>query len=361
MRWPWQEKKEKRESAPFTDAIVAAIAAQAGGTEAGDVSGHWALECAAGLYARAFAGATVEGSDMVKAAVGPRVRALIGRDLIRRGASLHLLSIQGGAVMLTPCGSWDVRGGPDRASWFFRCDTFGPSGNLTHFVPGASVVHCLFGHDAARPWHGVSPLGFSRQTAALAANLELRLSEEASASVGSFLPLPQASDTPDDDDTTADPQAMLRADIRSGRGRHLIVETAAAAFGEGRQAAPKNDWRVERFGANPPATLATLRSDAAVSVLAACGVPPDLAFQGTAQGAREAFRRFVLNSVQPLAELVAAELAEKLDAPGLRFDFDATFAHDLAGRAMSYQRMTASGMASDKAAALSGLTIAEGE
>ena len=30
MRWPWQEKKEKRESVPFTDAIVAAIAAQAG-------------------------------------------------------------------------------------------------------------------------------------------------------------------------------------------------------------------------------------------------------------------------------------------------------------------------------------------
>ena len=56
--WPWQEKKEKRESVPFTDAIVAAIAAQAGGTEAGDVSGHWALETAAGLYARAFAGAT---------------------------------------------------------------------------------------------------------------------------------------------------------------------------------------------------------------------------------------------------------------------------------------------------------------
>ena len=78
MRWPWQEKKEKRESQPFTDAIVAAIAAQAGGTEAGDVSGHWALEtCRQRLiFARAFAGATVEGSDMVKAAVGPRVRAL---------------------------------------------------------------------------------------------------------------------------------------------------------------------------------------------------------------------------------------------------------------------------------------------
>ena len=136
MRWPWQEKKEKRESVPFTDAIVAAIAAQAGGTEAGDVSGHWALETAAGLYARAFAGATLEADERIKAAVGPRVRALIGRDLIRRGESLHLLTVDRGALMLTPCGSWDVRGGPDRASWFYRADTFGPSGNTTHFRTG---------------------------------------------------------------------------------------------------------------------------------------------------------------------------------------------------------------------------------
>ena len=31
MRWPWQKQVEKRESAPFTDAVVAAIEAQAGG------------------------------------------------------------------------------------------------------------------------------------------------------------------------------------------------------------------------------------------------------------------------------------------------------------------------------------------
>ena len=346
MRWPWQGKKEKRESVPFTDAIVAAIAAQAGGTEAGDVSGHWALETAAGLYARAFAGATIEADERIKAAVGPRVRALIGRDLIRRGESLHLLSIQGGALMLTPCGSWDVRGGPDRASWFYRCDVFGPSGNLTHFVPGDAVVHCLFGHDAARPWHGVGPIGYARQTGALAANLELRLSEEASASVGTFLPLPEASDTPDDDDEAIDPQAMLRADIRNGKGRHLLVETTAAAFGEGRSAAPQRDWKVERFGANPPATLRDLRGDVAQSVLSACGVPVDLAMQSTAMGARESFRRFVLLSCEPLAALVAAELSEKLDGK-VRFDFSDSFAHDLAGRAMSFQRMTTAGMAPD--------------
>ena len=358
MRWPWQEKKEKRESVPFTDAIVATLAAQAGGTEAGDVSGHWALECAAGLYARAFAGATIEADERIKAAVGPRVRALIGRDLIRRGESLHLLSIQGGAVMLTPCGSWDVRGGPDRASWFYRVDTFGPSGNTTNFVPGASVVHAQFSHDASRPWHGVSPLGYARQTGALAANLELRLTEETGASVGSFIPIPQ--DGGPDDDPDHDPQAALKADIRAGKGRHLLVETTSAGFGEGRQAAPARDWVANRFGGNPPATLRDLRGDVAQSILAACGIPVDLALASTAQGARESFRRFTLLSCEPLAALVATELSEKLDAP-VSFNFDDSFSHDLSGRAISFQRMTAAGMPSDKAAALSGLTIAEGE
>ena len=51
MRWPW--KAERRESQPFTDAVSAALAAQATGASSGDVSAVAALETAASLYARA--------------------------------------------------------------------------------------------------------------------------------------------------------------------------------------------------------------------------------------------------------------------------------------------------------------------
>ena len=231
---------------------------------------------------------------------------------------------------------------------------------MTHLLPGAAVVDCRYAVDAARPYWGVSPLQWARQTGALAGNLELRLSEETGASVGAFVPYPADPGTDSEDADDPGPTQLLRRDIRAGKGRILLVETTAAGLGEGRSAAPAGDWQSRRFGANPPATLRDLRGDASIAILGACGVPPDLCLPSTAQGAREAFRRFILASVEPLAALVATELSEKLEAT-VRFDFTDTFAHDLAGRAMSFQRMVTAGMAPDKAAALSGLTIAEVE
>ena len=75
---------------------------------------------------------------------------------------------------------------------------------------------------------------------------------------------------------------------------------------------------------------------------------------GTSQ--RESWRRFVMGSVEPVAELVAGELSSKLEIPGLTFNFSSLWAHDLAGRAQSFKQMVAGGMDITKAAALSGLT-----
>ena len=51
------------------------------------------------------------------------------------------------------------------------------------------------------------------------------------------------------------------------------------------------------------------------------------------------------------------ELADKLDAPDLAFDFSALFASDLQGRSRSFASMVKSGMPLDKAAALAGLMV----
>ena len=107
--------------------------------------------------------------------------------------------------------------------------------------------------------------------------------------------------------------------------------------------------------AGPP----TLRSDAALAVLDACGVPRALvsAEDGTAQ--REAWRRFVMGSVEPVARMVAMELGHKLDSPDLRFTFESLWAHDLAGRAQAFKGMVAAGMDLERAVALSGLAIGD--
>ena len=56
---------------------------------------------------------------------------------------------------------------------------------------------------------------------------------------------------------------------------------------------------------------------------------------------------------------MAAELSEKLEAPGLSLDFSALFASDITGWARAFAPMVQAGMEIERAAALAGL-LAEG-
>ena len=343
---------EVRESQPFTDAVVGAIFAEASGSVAGDPSGLAALEVAAGLYARSFASATITPSTVADV-VGPDVRALIARNLIRRGESVHLIEVNSGQLGLIPVGSWDVRGPWRETNWWYRVDTFGPSGNATHFVPSDAVVHARYAVDPARPWHGISPLGWARSTSTLAAHLERRLGEEAGGTVAHVLPIPQDGG----DGTDTDPLTGLKADIRNAAGGTVLTETTSAGWGEGKMAAPQADWQPRRIGANPPAVLPGLRADVFGAVLNACGVPVSLATDADGTSQRESFRRFLTTALEPIGELVAAELSRKLDTPGIRFDFTQTYAHDLAGRAQAFGKLVKGGMAVGEAVAVAGLVI----
>ena len=351
MRWPWSKQTEKRAS--YSDAVVQAILSQSAGTAAGDPGAIAALETAAGLYARSFASAQVNPTGNARtAAITPSILASIARSLIRNGSSLHLIEIGREGLRLSPCGSWDIQGGDSPSSWYVRADLFGPSGSRTVFCPHGSFVHCRYAVDPARPWRGIGPLQFSHQTATLAANLELRLGEEAGGAVAHLLAIPSDGG----DGGADDPLAELKSDIRAGKGKTLLVETTAAGFGEGRSASPKRDWMPSRIGASPPATLPSLRSDAALSVLGACGVPGSLATTQNSDGSgqRESWRRFLHGSVQPLAEIVSQELSEKLGVD-ISLDFSRIQASDISGRARAFGSLVKSGMEIERAAALSGL------
>ena len=146
MRWPWQREPERRQSVPFTDAVVAALTAQASGAAVGDASAIAALEAAVALYSRAFS--AVKLSPAVPA-LSPGCLALIARNLIRRGEDVHRAHARPRhAIRLQPIGSWDVRGGPVESSWWYRCDRFGPSGNLTELVPAGAVLHVRYAVDS---------------------------------------------------------------------------------------------------------------------------------------------------------------------------------------------------------------------
>ena len=350
MKWPWTKRVETRAS--YSDAVVSAILAQGSGSAEGDPGAIAALETSSGLYARAFASAEVSPANMRTAAITPAVLASIARSLIRRGESLHLVEVEGGAIRLSPVGTWDVSGGPDPSTWWIRADLHGPSGSRSVHLPAEAFLSCKYSVDPARPWRGVGPLQWSHQTATLAANLELRLGEEAGSSVGFLIPVPSDGGDGSDDDALG----QLKTDIKAAKGRSLLVETTSGGFGEGRSAAPQSDWKSQRLGADPPVTLPSLRSDAALSVLGSCGVPGSLATTQNSDGAaqRESWRRFLHGSVQPLARIVQAELSETLDVD-VSLSFDSLMASDLSGRARAFQSMVKAGLPIEKAAGLAGL------
>ena len=223
--WPFG-RTEKRASgsqgsAGFTDSVVQALLAQAAGGTTADPSATAALEAAAGSYARAFAVAEVTPATPATRALTPAVLALMARDLIRRGESVHVIEVGRYGVRLTPAGSWDIRGRFDPDTWRYRVDLFGPSGNITRNLPAASVVHGRYSVDPSRPWFGISPLGWARLTGKLHANLEDALSDEAGGKRGHILPVPAGPDGDGDDPDTADPNADLRTDIEANiRGRN---------------------------------------------------------------------------------------------------------------------------------------------
>ena len=249
-----------------------------------------------------------------------------------------------GMVRAMPAAHWDVRGGSAR--WWYRMDLPSPDVTETVTEPGDGVLHFRFATDAIRPWRGISPLGFASATGKLTASLEQALAGEAAGPFGHVLPLPEVKEAT---------KTTLKADLEKIRGGLRLVDTVSGAWGEGRQAAPAGDWTQRRIGADPPASVVSLRSDAALAVLAACGVPPALVIPGEGSGAREAWRRFLHGTLHPLGEVIREEAAYKLGEPNLSISFDKLFASDLTGRARAFQSMVSAGMEPGKAAALAGL------
>ena len=351
MRWPWQKRETRDSGGDFSDAVVRLIEAQAAGTAA-DASSTAAVEAAAGALSRAMSSAEVIGAPWVQDAVSPGVLGQIGRDLIRSGDSMHVIRVgRDGMVRLIPCSSWHFEGNHDPASWTVRATAYGPSTSTTWNLPASAVVFVRWGSAPGQPYVGVAPTSWAHTTARLGSEIERSVADEAAGPLAQLLAVPQDGG---DDDSDEDPLTMLRADIRAARGKALLVETTAAGWGEGKNAAPQADWRQQRLGPQPPDVLAQLRRDAFAHVLAACGAPPSMFVDnadGTAQ--RESVRRWHLNTVLPLARLLEHELTAKLETPvRLRFD---SYALDMVSRATVVAKLTQAGVAPGVALAAVGL------
>ena len=341
MIWPWKRPVAEHRASSFTDQVVTALVASASGGGVRPALATSALEAAAALYASALASCSISGPSSVVRALTADWRAAAASSLIRSGQAVYIIGADPvDGLTLAPVGHWNVNGGPRPASWFYRCELSGPSGAAWETHPAAGVLHLRWQVDPARPWAGISPLGRASDTGSLAGWLERRLSEEVSSPVGSFLPVARydASGADLDADADADPLAMLRADIGNAKGQTLLVESQMAAA-DSPASAPRKDYQVARFGADPPDSLIALRDKVAADIGAACAIPRGLLVSsGSAQSARESWRQFVSTGVAGLCRRIEAQVLAQLGVE-VAIDTEPLAGRDLAGRAGAFSRL----------------------
>lgn len=344
--------KEKRDAA-YTDELVRLIQARASGTYA-DNAATAATETAAGLLARSFMGAVVKAEDRVKMAITPAFLAQVGRDLIRKGESLHVIELDGGSVVLLPAGSWSLTGGPFPSSWLFEATVGAPSESYTYKVPGNGVIFLTWGTNPNEPYRGTSPLSFASLSSRMNSETEKSLGDESAGPLTNFLPIPMPPKSDDDDNKLA----PLQAEIAKARGDAMLVESVADGMGTGERGSPTKDWNPNRLGPMPPEALVILQKQSFLGMLAACGVPPGLFDSSSGQQQKESLKHYHNTTVLPLSVLLEKELSEKLETD-VTLEYPRTASGTLE-RAQALQKLIESGVEASKALALSGLLLENG-
>ncbi len=350
MRWPWQ----KREQRSYTDSITSAFVAAAEGVDSAPLAVA-ALETAAGLYARSLAAAEVDAPEPFKRALTPSLLAQVGRDLIRGGESFHLIQVIRGNLKLLPQSSVTTLGDDaDPMGWTYLTSEYGPSSSKQRTVRASQMLHVKYAVDRFRPWQGIPPWIWARDTSAAAAGIESILSREAQAPHGSILGLPASPQV--DEAGTVTPLDLLRADLGKARGKTLLMESPSQWQGNQPGTAKGGAADITEFGLKRE-LLDKLRTATARDILVASGVPLGLVTsEGDGTRARESFRQFMASSLQPVAKIIAEELSQKFEVD-ISFSFENLHAADVAGRARAFKQLIEGGLSPEVAGKNAGISV----
>ena len=337
-----------RESANFIESLIAHQMAVASGTFSPDAAQTAAVEFAAGLTGRALAVAEVE-PERASALLTPLRMMDVGRRLVTSGNYVATIEVIKGTIQLRVARQFHVvSGGVDEDSWIYEVELAAPTGTVTRRVQSAGMLHIRINPDSLFPWYGTSPLVNAGISADLLARVESKTGEELRAPTGTLLPVPSG--------LKDERKKELRTDLGDLKGRTAIVETMAEGMGQGRFAAPHQDWQVKRMGAQVPEPHIALRSEVGRDVCSALGIPGAL-YNGTDGGSsREAYRQLLTATLEPWAEIIKAEFREKIGYP-VEFNFKKLAAADIAARARAYGTLVAAGVDKEDAADVSGLDL----
>ena len=340
MKWPWGRPVEVRES--YTAQVVSRLVAAASGV--GDGGALAAIETSARWWGSGLASATVSPVNSALSAISPSVLDTIGRSLCRSGESLHVITVRGGRVSLTPVGSWTVHGSADPSTWKYRVTMNGPTSTRTTTLDAASVLHIRYAPDPSSPWRGRSPVALALDTFKAASLLEGATSEEFSFTQKQLIaPRRGAGDFAPIDSLAPDVITKIVDSFAQHVGAPTIVLPA--------------DVVPSRLGPEPPDSYALLRDRFENSILAMCGIPPALvAARATGTGAREAYRQVLHGLIKPLGDLVVEELQAKLD-PAAAMDFSSLRAGDITSTSRAFGSLVTAGLSTEQAASIVGIEV----
>ena len=315
----------------YTDLVLAGLMAQQG--RGAGAAAEWAtgaVQAASGLWARCLSVAT---SDLE--AVSPATLGGIGYDLGVVGEHVSVLQVDGtGRVALLRASSWNISGTADPATWLYDVSLSGPTGTHTRVVPAAGVLHVRYLPDCRTPWRGVAPWKRAPTLSKLAASIEASLVQELRQPTKSIIPMPQGAGID---------VGTLRSDFQNPDFQVAFPTTTSAGFGGGRSSAPLTDWRVSRLKPEPDEGVIGLCKDVPGQVGVLYGIPNVLTSGGGSETqTREAFRRFVLTAVEPLALIIAGECTRVFERP-VAFDLAALAHADIAGRARAFKALVEAG------------------
>ena len=333
---------EHRAATSYTGLVVQALeSAAASGTGSTTAINTWAVEAAAGWYARLLALATVEPLNGRTRCLDPATLGYIGRSLARGGEVVFAIEIEGGMVELVPASYWNVWGRSTlRSGWQYQVQTEGPSATATRWLPAAAVAHVRYSWNPRQPWYGVSPAAGAGATARLVGGIEGSFANEAAAPAGYVMATPDVGDqgrTAESEDAADD---ALKVDMTNARGSTLLLPATAGGHGAGPMNAPQKEYVSTRYGFAPPEDLVALRTIVGRELFAAYGLSPSLSDpRPSGQTLREAWRQAVALVAEPLGRIVSSQMGPALGVPDLRLDFAAARAADVLSLTRAYQSL----------------------
>ena len=310
-----------------------------------------AAETASGLIERAVSSGRITAPPLARAALTGKLLATIARGMLFRGEQAVLLDVSGMEVRLRPC--WH---------YFYNEDTLWvdvpvPNGNYHRTADIDEVALPHWSTDPLRPWRGVSPL--QNVTSQLAANTQGTLLRESMSATGYLMPWQMRGGqggSPKGAGMVEQAGHNLTAQLQGKGGGGVSALVPGQGF-IGRN--PNQLGEQSRFGYNPPPELAEIAEWACKETLMACGIAPVL-FSDSVEASREAQRRFLTLTAQPVADSIAQELERVIEAPVAIDLSPARTSDELVGRARAVGSLVNAGMLLADALVEAGLTESPG-